>query len=48
LCISLEQFNKLLSEHPTIESALRLNAMKNKSRFTPAKRGLFGRKKESK
>jgi ABC-type lipoprotein export system ATPase subunit len=48
LCISLEQFNKLLSGHPTIESALRLNAMKNKSRFTPAKRGLFGRKRESK
>jgi ABC-type methionine transport system ATPase subunit len=48
LCISLEQFNKLLSDHPSIESALRLNAMKNKSRYTPAKRGLFGRKKESK
>jgi putative ABC transport system ATP-binding protein len=48
LCISLEQFNKMLSEHPTIESALRLNAMKHRNRYTPARRGLFGRVKESK
>jgi ABC-type lipoprotein export system ATPase subunit len=43
LCISLEQFNRLLSDRPTIESALRLNAMKNRSRFTPAKKDFFGR-----
>ena len=48
LCISLEQFNKMLSEQPAIESALRLNAMKNRSRFTPAKRDIFGRIKEKK
>jgi ABC-type lipoprotein export system ATPase subunit len=48
LCISLEQFNKILSEQPAIESALRLNAMKNRSRFTPAKRDIFGRIKEKK
>jgi ABC-type lipoprotein export system ATPase subunit len=48
LCISLEKFNKLLSEYPTIESALRLNAMKNRGRYKPAKRGLFGQIKESK
>jgi ABC-type lipoprotein export system ATPase subunit len=46
LCISLEQFNKLLSEQPAIESVLRLNAMKNRNRYTPAKRDLFGRVKE--
>lgn len=43
LCISLEQFNRLLSNKPTIESALRLNAMKNRSRFTPAQRDFLGR-----
>jgi CRP-like cAMP-binding protein len=48
LCISLEQFNKILSEQPAIESALRLNAMKNRSRFTPAKRDILGRIKEKK
>ena len=45
-CITLEQFNKMLSEYPAIESALRLNAMKNRGRYTPARRGLFGRIKE--
>ena len=46
LCISLEQFNKLLSEQPAIESVFRLIAMKNRNRYTPARRGLFGRAKE--
>ena len=45
-CITLDQFNKLLSDYPAIESALRLNAMKNRSRYVPARRGLFGRTRE--
>ena len=48
LCISLEQFNKLLSEQPAVESTLRLNAMKNRNRFAPARRDIFGRIKEKK
>jgi len=45
LCISLEQFNKMLSGQPAIESVLRMNAMKNRGRYISAKRGLFGRAK---
>ncbi len=46
LCITLEQFSKLISEQPAIESALRQAAMQNRVRYTPARRGLFGRVKE--
>jgi ABC-type lipoprotein export system ATPase subunit len=46
LCISLEQFSKLLSEQPAIEASLRQAAMHNRDRYTPARRGLFGRVKE--
>jgi putative ABC transport system ATP-binding protein len=46
LCITLEQFSKLLSEQPAIEASLRQAAMKNRVRYTPARRSLFGRVKD--
>jgi ABC-type lipoprotein export system ATPase subunit len=46
LCITLEQFSKLLAEQPTFETTLRQSALQNRDRYLPAKRNLFGRVKE--